>query len=375
MSPARIPPKIDPTRAARDEVLRLHPYIPGKPIEEVREEFGLQEVIKLASNESPLPPSEEVIREIHRAARRMNRYPDGQCRPLRHRLAQRLGIPPEAILFGNGAEECIRIIAQTFIDPGEGAMIFPPTFDAYETATRLAGGRVIHVPLRHFRVDLKEALRTVDPRTKVIWICSPNNPTGTLVKKAELDAFLQELPEDRIVVLDEAYREFVTVSEAADSRDYLLKDGRVIGIRTFSKAFGLAGVRVGYLLAHPALVELMAKVKLPFNVSVPAQAAALRALEEEGFVEEHVRRIVAGREFLRGELESRGLNAVPSQANFLFVEVPLDGEELFRRLLPRGVVVRPGRIFGAPRFIRVTVGTEEQNRRFLAALDEVLKNP
>lgn len=372
MSGTSPPPKIDPKEAAREGVMDLAPYIPGKPIHEVQREYGLTEVIKLASNECPLDPPSHIIQAMLEAGQHLCRYPDGHCQDLRGHLAQRLGLRPECLLFGNGAEECVRMVAQAFVNPGDLALISIPTFDAYETATRLVGGQVIRIPMKDFRIDVDAVLEGVDARTKLIWLGSPNNPTGTLLMEPELDRLLERLPEGKLVVLDEAYREYVARAQAADATKYLHDDGRVIGLRTFSKAFGLAGLRVGYLLAHPSLIDVIVQVKLPFNVSVPAQAAALKALEEEDFLKHHVRMIQNERECLRDELESRGLFVVPSEANFLFVRMPMDGEVLFRRLLPRGIIIRPGTIFGTPRFIRLTVGTREQNEKFLSALDDIL---
>lgn len=358
--------------------MSLKPYIPGKPIREVQKEFGLDEVIKLASNECPLPLPHGMIETIVGALHDLCRYPDGHCQELRAALSRRLAIPSGCFVFGNGAEECIRLIALAFIDHEDVAVVPDPTFDAYETATRLAGGRVVRVPLKDFHIDLDALLSRVDEGTKLIWLCSPNNPTGTIVLKQEFERFLNQLPDNTLVVIDEAYHEFVGAKNSVDSTDYLMNDARVIGIRTFSKAYALAGLRVGYLMAHPALAALMTKVKLPFNVNSLAQAAALWGMGEEeklrgnSFTKQHVRLIIRERDFMFDALRERSLFVVPSQANFLFVETPLESETLFRTLLPQGMIIRPGNIFGLPMFIRLSIGTREQNQRFLRLLDEIL---
>ena len=364
--------RIDPLKATGKQVLGLRPFIPGKPVEELKSELGLDEIIKLSTNECPLEMPKGVVRAIAENAEELGRYPDAYCGKLRARLSERLGVPPECFLFGNGAEECILLIALAFLNPGDVAIFPVPGFDAYASCTVLAKGEVRRVPLKDFRLDFDAILDATDERTKILWICSPNNPTGTVVSKKDMDRFLDRLPDDKVVVLDEAYHEFVTDPNKADATDYLEKDGRVVGIRTFSKAFSLAGLRVGYIMAHPKIVEVLAKVKPPFNVNTLAQAAAVRAMDEEEFVRDFLEMVRLERGFLQSELEKRGLRVVPSEANFLFVRTPMDGDALFAGLRVKGVLVRSGSAFGTPDFIRVTVGTRRQNERFLSALDASL---
>jgi len=282
------PPKIDPGQAARKGVPELAPYIPGKPIHEVQKEYGLKEVIKLASNECPLALPDSIAKKILEETQFLCRYPDGHCTRLRISLAQRLKVPPECLLFGNGADECIQLIALAFLNQGDEVLIPSPSFDSYERFTRMAGAEVIHVPLKDYRIDLDEVLDRINNRTKMIWLCSPNNPTGAVLPGKEFERFLERISEGIVVILDEAYREYVSTKNSAHAEDYLFDDGRVIGLRTFSKAFGLAGLRVGYLIGHPSVVEIIAKVRLPFNVNNLAQAAALCALKEEDFVKHHI---------------------------------------------------------------------------------------
>ena len=365
--------RIDPLKTAGKQVLELQPFIPGKPIEELKSELGLEEIVKLSTNECPLEVPEGVIRAISEKAKELGRYPDGYCGKLRARLSARWGVPPECFLFGNGAEECLLLISLAFLNPGDVAIYPVPGFDAYAGCTAVAGGEVRRVPLKDFRLDFDAILDAVNERTKIVWVCSPNNPTGTVVSEKEMDRFLDRLPDDIVVVLDEAYHEFVTDPDKADATKYLEKDGRVIGIRTFSKAFSLAGLRVGYIMAHPKIVEVLTKVKMPFNVNALAQAAAVRAMDEEEFVRDFLEMVRRERGFLYSELDKRGLEVVPSEANFLFFGTPVNGNELSAKLRSQGVLVRSGSAFGTPDFIRVTVGTRRQNEIFLSALDTALE--
>jgi histidinol-phosphate aminotransferase len=365
------PRKIDPRSAARRGVPQLRPYTPGRPIAEVREQYGLGEVVKLASNECPLPPPPGLLDALHDEAGNIGRYPDGNCRRLAAALAERLGVPAECLVFGNGAEECIRLAAQAFLNPGESAVQPTPIFDAYETATLLAGAESVQVPLKDFSIDLDAMLDAVNERTKLVWLCTPANPSGTVTSRRALERFLERLPDGVVVVVDEAYRELVDNPEAVDALEHLFKDDRVLSLRTFSKVYGLAGLRVGYVVAHPEMAELMAKVKLPFNVNSQAQAAALYMLEHPEFGREHAAMIRAERERLAREFAARGMFTVPTQTNFLLVELPMDVDVAFEKLMERGFIIRPGSIWGLARYMRLSVGTPEHNTRFLGALDEV----
>ena len=368
----------DYTPVAREHVAEMLPYIPGKPIMEVREEFGLDRVVKLSSNECPfdLPPG--LADALGKAASGGNRYPDAIARRLRAKVAAKLKVDETQLIFGNGAEECIRLIAQIFLNHGDTAIIPTPIFDAYSTATRLMGAREYRLPLKEGRIDLEAVLDAceTDPAVKLVWLCSPSNPTGDLLKKDEFDAFLAQLPRYVMVVLDEAYFEFVTDPNAAHTEDYLDTDHRVIGLRTFSKAYGLAGFRVGYIMAQPGVIELVNNVKLPFNVNFMALAAAEYMLDEEDFAKAHVDLVVREREFLREELVKRGLDVPPTQANFLFVRVPEElkknGVDIFKFLLPKGFVVRPGTAFGVPEYFRMSLGTREDHLAFLQEFDKLL---
>jgi len=364
--------QFNPVAAARQGVKDLQPYIPGKPIIEVKEELGLTEVVKLASNECTLPLPDNIIANIISEADNFGRYPDGHCRRLRRELATWLDINPVCLAFGNGAEECIRLIAQVFLDHGDIAILPDPIFDAYATATILCGGKVNKVPLKNYCIDLKAILKQVNHRTKLIWLCSPANPTGPIIKRTDFDSFLSKLPDRIVVVLDEAYREFVTADGCAHADHYLFKDDRVIGLRTFSKAFGMAGLRIGYVVAHPTIIELINKVKLPFNVNVPAQAAALGLLRQHKFMQEYIDLVISERKQTGLALKALGLRVLPSQANFLFVELPIDSDRAFQALLQKGFIIRPGSVFGLPNFVRISLGTRKQNQQLVEHLRKIL---
>jgi len=371
--------KFNFTGLAREHVAQMAPYIPGKPILEVQEEYGLGKIVKLSSNECPFDLPEGLSAALAASVHNGNRYPDALCRRLRAKVAAKLGVGETNLIFGNGAEECIRLIAQIFLNHGDTAIIPTPIFDAYSVATRLMGAKEICLPLKGFRIDLNAVLYacTRHERVKLVWLCSPSNPTGDLLKKKELDEFLARLPHDIIVVLDEAYAEFVTDPQAARTEDYLDTDPRVIGLRTFSKAYGLAGFRVGYLVAQPGVIDLVNNVKLPFNVNFQALAAAEFMLDEQAFARDHVDLVVKERTFMQKELVKRGMDVPPSQASFLFVKLPeglkKNGVDIFKALLPKGFIVRPGTAFGVPEYFRMSLGTREDNLAFLQEFDKLLQ--
>lgn len=371
-------PSFDFSGLTREHVSDMLPYIPGKPILEVQEEYGLGKVIKLSSNECPfaLPPG--LGKAVAEAVTGSNRYPDALCRRLRAKVAKHLGVGEENLIFGNGAEECIRLIAQIFLNHGDKAVIPTPIFDAYSVATRLMGATEICLPLKNYRIDLEAILDTCT-RTdgvKLVWLCSPSNPTGDILKRNELDPFLARLPREIMVVLDEAYAEFVTDEQAAHTEAYLDKDPRVIGLRTFSKAYGLAGFRVGYIVAQPGVIDLVNNVKLPFNVNSQALIAAEYMLDEQDFARKHVALVVEERKFMQAQLCKRGLDVPESQGSFLFVKLPAglkkNGVDIFKMLLPKGFIVRPGTAFGVPEYFRMSLGTREDNLILLEELDRIL---
>lgn len=360
----------------RKPVLGLRPYVPGKPIEEVQRELGLPRVVKLASNENPLGPSPKALAAVREAAASVGRYPENSVYALRQKLAGMLDLPPDALTFGNGSSEVIALVCKAFLSPGEEAVIAEDTFVVYRLATTIAGASQRFVPLRNATYDLDAMLDAVTPRTKVLFLCSPNNPTGTANTSEELARFMERVPEHVLVVLDQAYIEYCDPEYAFDPFPYVREGRRLVVLRTFSKVYGLAGLRVGYGVSPPEIADYLNRVRPPFNVNCLAQAAALAALDDE----EHVRRSRelnrAGRRFLYEQLGRLRVAYTPTQANFVMFdcgEGGPDGPALCRRLLEDGVIVRPLASFGmAPRYLRVTIGTQEENEAFISALGRAL---
>lgn len=359
-------------RSARPAVFDIRPYVPGKPIEEVQRELGLRDVIKLASNENPLGPSPRGVAAVQAWTSQAHLYPDGHARRLKERLAAHLGVEREGLIVGNGSDELLKLLAETFLNPGDEVVVADPTFSEYAFAALLMGARVKEVPVAGERHDLHAMAKAVGPRTKMVFVCNPNNPTGTIVSAQEIEQFLSAVPDEVLVVFDQAYQEYVTDPGYGDGLKHVRERGRTVVLRTFSKIYGLAGLRVGYGIASPEVLALVERAREPFNVNQAAQVAAAAALDDEEFVLRSRELTVRERERLTKELETRGLAVVPSQANFVFVDVGVDSVQAFKRLLALGVIVRSGDIFRRPNHLRVTVGTPEQNDRFLKALDAVL---
>jgi len=355
-----------------DHILAVPAYVPGKPVEELERERGVRDSIKLASNENPLGPSPLALEALRRAIADVHRYPDSAGFELSRALGAHLGLEASRIVLGNGSDDLIGMLTTAFLQPGDEVVMPQPSFLMYAIDALAAAARPVMVPLRELRTDLEAMAERVTARTRMVFINTPHNPTGHLVTRAELERFLDRLPENVMVVLDEAYIEFVRDPAGPDSRDYVRADRPVVGLRTFSKAYGLAGLRVGYGLMHPDIAAILNRVRQPFNVSLPAQAAAVAALADVGFLQETRRVVHAGIDYLKAGLDRLGLETAPSQANFLMFRVPGDARTIFESLLDRGVIVRPLGSYGYPDRLRVSVGRPEENRRFVAALGEVL---
>jgi histidinol-phosphate aminotransferase len=357
----------------RRSIADLIPYEPGKPIEEVQRELGLERVVKLASNEGPFPPFPAALEAMERSARELNRYPDGGVYALRAALADRHGVAFEEVAVGAGADGVIDLLSQATLEPGDEIVCGWPSFPSYVLDALKLGAVPRKVPLRDHVYDLDAMLAEIGPRTKLVYVCHPNNPTGTANPRAELLAFFDRLPDHVLAVVDQAYFEYVDDPDYADGVEELFKQGRrAVVLRTFSKIYGLAGLRVGYAVAPADVVVATSKVRRAFDVAATAQAAALASLGDE---EELARRRAlnaAGRDELLKILQSHGSQpAGPAVGNFLFVEVG-DGAAMFDRLLRQGVIVRPLAGFGAPGAIRVTVGTPEENAFFGHCLNQVV---
>ena len=358
---------------ANQHILGIDPYEPGKPVEELERELGITGAIKLASNENPFPPSERVRHAIADAFEHLNRYPDGSGYYLRHALAKRHGVSPDAIVLGNGSNELIELIVRAFLKPGEEAVVPHPSFVVYPMIVQAAGGIRVVVTLKDYRLDLDAMARAVTDTTKLIFIANPNNPTGTIVTADEVDGFMKRLPEEVVVIFDEAYVEFAQGPDFPDSLGMVRQGRKIFVLRTFSKAASLAGLRVGYGIADPDAVALCHRIRQPFNVNTLAQVAALAALEDEAHTSEILLVIEAGKKFLYQEFQSLGLRAVPSRANFILVDVGQPANALYQRLLREGVIVRPMTSFGMETALRISVGTPEENRRLVRALKKCLK--
>ena len=350
-------------------IAELKPYEPGKPIETLERELGIAGSIKLASNENPLGPSPKAVEAIQRAAAGVHRYPDGAAHRLRQALSARLGVQPEQLVFGCGCDELLELVAKAFLGPGDEAVFAWPSFAMYPIVVQGMGASALRVPLDADLVhDLPALAKAVTPRTRVVIVCNPNNPTGTSVSAAAFDAFAAELPPDVLLVVDEAYREYATRSDFPDALAWVARRPGTAVLRTFSKIYGLAGARVGYGVMDAELASWLDRARHPFNVSLLAEEAALAALGDE----EHVRRTLEvtheGLRFLRRELAGLGFETWPSDANFLLVRA---GAGIYDLLLREGVIVRPMGGFGLPEHVRITVGTREENERVLAALRKV----
>jgi histidinol-phosphate aminotransferase len=357
----------------RRSLADLVPYEPGKPVEEVQRELGLERVVKLASNEGPYGPFPAARRALERNVDDLNRYPDGGAYRLRAALAERHDVRFEEIALGAGADGVVDCLSQAVLEPGDAIVCGWPSFPSYVIDAVKVGAEARRVPLRNDRYDLPALLEAVDERTKLVYVCLPNNPTGTTSTKAELDAYFDAVPGHVLTVLDQAYFEYVDDPEYPDGIEEHLKAGRrVVVLRTFSKIFGLAGLRIGYGVAPASVAAAVGKVRRAFDLSAAAQAAALASLDDGAEVARRARLNAEGRAELEGILRAHGLTpASPAVANFLYAEVGGDARILFEDLLRLGVIVRPLAGFGAPDAIRVTVGTPEEHAFFADALARV----
>ncbi len=355
-----------------DHILDIAAYLPGKPIEELEREYGITGSIKLASNENPLGPSPKAIEAIAKRIAKLHRYPDGAGHLLLNALASKLEVRPEQIVMGNGSDDILGLLSRALLLPGDEAIVPTPSFLMYTIVTQSAGATPVAVPLKDMAIDLQGILERVTPRTRLIFICNPNNPTGTMVNRSDFNAFLRSLPTGVLVVLDEAYIEFVRDPESVQGLPFLDGDHTVVTLRTFSKVYGLAGLRVGYGVMPTELAQLLNRVRMPFNVNALAQAAAVAALEDKAFLKKTVALVHDGLDDLYSELDRRNLRYFPTQTNFFLIDVQRDAKAVFEQFLKQGVIVRAMNAYGYPNYIRINVGLPEENRRFLDALDRIL---
>ena len=350
----------------------IQPYQGGKPIEEVQRELGISDIIKLASNENPLGPSPLAVQAIAEHAAAVHRYPDGNAFNLKNDLAQHLNVSPEHLILGNGSNDVLQLVAEAYIAPDDEVIYAAGAFVVYSLVTKLCSATAVVVPMVDDTHDLSAMAAAITDKTKVIFIANPNNPTGTMVTADETAAFIAQVPEDVLVVFDEAYYEYVARSDYPQTLPYILQGQNLIITRTFSKIYGLAGLRIGYGIAPPPLVETLNRVRQPFNCNLAGQAAARAALKDTAHVKESQQSNAAGKAFLYEALDEIGLRYVKTEGNFIMLDVGRSGADIADALLKQGVIVRPIAGYGYPNAVRVTIGTQAENERFIIALRDIV---
>lgn len=355
---------------ARPELDQLKEYIPGKSIREIRQKHHLQNVVKLASNENPLGPSPRAMETFRSAAAELHLYPQGNAPELLQALAEKLGISTSMLIPGNGSDEILDLVGRAFVRPGDRVLGASATFSVYETVAHTCGAMYVPVPLRDWTYDLQALHAATDARTRVVFLCNPNNPTGTYVSRTALIAFLEKLPAHVLLVVDQAYCEFAQAEDYPDLTDVLERFPNLLLTRTFSKLYGLAGLRVGYGMGHPELIRQLWKVKPPFNVNLPAQSAALSALQDSAHTAETLEITRAGFAYLYQELDRLGYSYLPTQANFLCVHIGPNAGELVSWLESQGMIIRWLRSFSMPEWVRITAGLPAENQFLIALLDQ-----
>jgi len=353
-------------------VSSLRPYSPGKPIEDVKRELGITgDIVKLASNENPLGPCPSSVQAVYDRLLSSHMYPDAACIDLANVIADKLGVTTNHLIFGNGSDECIHLLGLTFLEEGDEVVTGQPTFVLYEAAATLAGAKRIGVPLTEgdLRHDAKAMVNAFTDKTRLVFIANPHNPTGSIITKADVDFILEHLPSKAFLILDEAYVDYIDPnSDFPFAIDYIKAGKPVISLRTFSKLYGLAGFRVGYAVAAPDVIASMQKPRSPFNVNILAQTAAIAATGDDEFVVKSKTVNADGMAQLSTGAEALGMSVVPSHANFILIDTKRPCRDVYDLLLRDGVIVRTGDIFGLPTMLRVTIGTQSHNARFLDAL-------
>ncbi len=350
----------------------IHPYQGGKPIDEVQREFGIDDIIKLASNENPIGPSPLAKEAIKRAAAKVNLYPDGNAYYFKNELAEHLGVAPNYLIFGNGSNDVLQIVGETYISPGDEVIYSESAFVVYMVVSKICGAKSVVTPRRDYAHDLDAMADAITDATKVIFIANPNNPTGTMVTKDETERLMARVPDDVLVVFDEAYYEYVERPDYPQTLPYVEEGRNVIITRTFSKIYGLAGLRIGYGIAKPETIEMMNRVRQPFNCNLIAQTAGRAALNDADHVHRSLELNAVGKVYLYERLARFGLEYVETEGNFILVELGRSGQEVTDALMRKGVIVRPMAAYGFPDAVRVTIGKSDENKRFIAALQEVL---
>ncbi|MBQ0139428.1 MAG: histidinol-phosphate transaminase [Kurthia sp.] len=358
----------------KESVKGLKAYQPGKSIDAVKKEFELAEIVKLASNENPMGCSPKVTAYLQESSHNFALYPDGYATNMREAVAKHVGVNQNELIFGNGSDELISIVTRSLLQPGVNTVMATPTFSQYKLNAIIEGAEVREVPLKNRNHDLEAMLEAIDENTAIVWVCSPNNPTGVVVEDAPLKAFLAKVPKDVLVVLDEAYYEYVTNENHKDTLPLLKEYDNVIIMRTFSKAYGLAAFRVGYGIANKELIARLDPVRGPFNNTVLSQAIVPIALADTDYLEECRAINAEGKKQYEAFCQKHQLDFYPTDTNFILFEVKMDSDVVFQELMARGYIIRSGNALGTPGYIRVTIGTKEQNEGLLAQLEDVLSN-
>lgn len=356
----------------KNSVVHLPVYQPGKSVDEVKRELGLDRIIKLASNENPFGSSEQAKQAILQEVNNMSIYPDGAARALTDAVAAHLDVERKQLIFGAGSDEIILMICRAYLVPGDEIVIADQTFPQYKHNAEIEGAVTIEVPLKDGAHDLDAMLAAVNDRTKIVWICNPNNPTGTIVNADELDQFVARVPAHVMVVLDEAYCEYVTDPNFRDGLELVRRYSNVVSLRTFSKIYGLASLRIGYGIGHPDVIHTINQVREPFNTTRFAQAAALAAVQDQAFIEDCRQKNAVGIQYVQQQFARMNLDSFPAHGNFIMVNVGFSAIEVFNALLRRGIITRAGHS-KYPQHIRITIGSQEENEAMVQALEEALE--
>lgn len=356
----------------RQALKKIAPYIPGQSIQETRERYGLKEAVKLASNENPSGVAPAALKVIQKEFWEINYYPLPEAPALKEKLARKLKIEKNHLIIGNGSDEIMLLAALAFLNPGDKVLIPAPSFQTYEIVSAISDAQIIKIPFDNYQYNLENFLQKIDARTKMIFLCNPNNPTGVIFDQKDWQNFIKAAPDKVVIFIDEAYAEYVQDKNFPKTFKDLTLPKPIIVTRTFSKIYGLAGLRVGYGLAQPEIIEALYKVRLPFSVNHLAQVAAAAGLDDEEFVQESLRLNEAGKIYLYPQLKALGLKFIETQANFIYIEVGMNAQTLAEEMARLGVIIRPLTGFGQPQAIRVTIGLPEQNEKFILALTQCL---
>jgi len=357
----------------RNFVKNIRSYKPGKPIEEVVRELGIkEEIIKLSSNENPLGPSPKAVQSIKEKIKDINIYPDNNCFYLKKKLGEKFNIQPDNITVGSGSVELIELIFKAYVNPGDEVIMSDPSFIMYRIACQIFGGKRIAIPLKNYAHDIETMTKAINEKTKIIILDNPINPTGTIITKDKFNYFVEKVPENVILVVDEAYREYIENENYPNAIDYLKKHENIIILHTFSKIYGLAGLRVGYGFSSTDIIAALMKVSLPFNVNRISQIAATAALNDDEFVRKSYESNEAGKKFLYKELEQLNLQYTPTYGNFILVNLEREAKGVFQAAQKRGVILRTILEYGLPNSLRITIGTPQQNKKLIEVLKTII---